>query len=662
MWLMASGATGSFWTELRRRRVPQATAYYVAAAWVVAQAASLLLDAFDLGHYMRYVIAALAVGLPIALVLAWRFDITPRGIVRTLEPAEPAAAAAPAALATPAPERSIAVLPLANLSEDPANEYFSDGLAEEIRNQLARVPGLQVAARRSSFAFKGRHEDVREIGRRLNVATLLEGGVRKHADTVRIDVQLVSATDGYHLWSQSFERRLDDVFQLQTEVASAVIAAVSARHGLAEWKLPSPDARRFDVYNAYLLGRHHFHKRSEPALQKAAQCFEQAIRLDPQYALAYSGLSDTHMLLTTRYYGASTPADAIAKALPNARRALDLAPDLAEAHASLGLIELNRGDPAGAARLLERAMKLNPGYTMAHVWYGLTLTAQGDYQAAAAHNREAFRIDPLSPIVNANVGFDEWRFGNTAEAEARFRAALEVDPAFAVPRSGMARICARRGEIDAALHWLDQAIELAPRRAFYHSRKALILMQSGDTARALTCAEEADRIAPEGFLDPELRTALLMALGDRSALEAVARGEDRASISDGARAQAHIALGNLDAAREVYARLPRSPKSEIDELLNDDWTWRLPHPVNRGHLRLRAGDDGGCDDLVQFLAEVERAVAQGISSPELTYWAASALAVLGRADEARVQLEVARQRGWRHEWWQRIDWNYPGSD
>ena len=656
---MASGTAGRLWAELRRRRVPQVTAYYVAGAWVVAQAASLLLDAFDLGRYTRYAIAALAAGLPFALALAWRFAITPRGIVRTLSPGEPEALPA---LQAAAPERSIAVLPLANLSEDPANEYFSDGLAEEIRNQLARVPGLQVAARRSSFAFKGRHEDVREIGRRLNVATLLEGGVRKHADTVRIDVQLVSTTDGYHLWSQSFERRLEDVFQLQTEVAGAVIAAVSARHGLADWTLPSPEARRFEVYNAYLLGRHHFHKRSEPALQKAAQCFEQAIRLDPQYALAYSGLSDTHMLLTRRYYGTCTPAEAIERALPLARRALELAPDLAEAHASLGLIELNRGDPAAASRLLERAMQLNPGYTMAHVWHGLTLTAQGRYREAAAHNRDAFRLDPLSPIVNANLGFDEWRFGNAAEAAARFSAAIEVDPAFAVPYSGMAKLCASRGELDEALRWIDKAIERAPRRAFYHSRKALLLMQAGDAVRAMPCAEEAERLAPEGGFDPELRTALHVARGDSATLERIARGDDRASTADGARAQAYIALGNYDAAREILERRPWSPREEIDELLNDDWTWRLPHAVNRGHLRLRAGDERGRDDLEQVLAEIERAAAEGIVSADLSYWAAAALAVLGRSGEARAQLDTARRRGWRHDWWQRVDWNLRSLD
>jgi len=652
MWHMVTGVAGRIWAELRRRHVPRMAAYYVAGAWVGAQAADLLLESFDLGHYMRYVIAALTAGFPIALALAWRFDITPRGIERTLALVEPTTALPVQSL----PERSIAVLPLANLSDDPANEYFSDGLAEEIRNQLARVPGLQVAARRSSFAFKGRDDDIREIGRRLNVATLLEGGVRKQADTVRIDVQLVSAADGFHLWSQSFERRLDDVFRLQTEVAAAVIAAVSARYGMTEWTLPAPEERRFDVYNAYLLGRHHFHKRSEAALQKAAQCFEKAIALDPQYALAYCGLADTYVLLNLRYYGTLTASQAVEKALPLVRRALELAPDLAEAHASLGLIELNRGDPVLAERSLERSLRLNPGYTMAHVWQGLAIIAQGRYREAAAHNRDAFRLDPLSPIVNSNAGFDAWRFGDMAEATVRFRTAVDIDPGFAVPRSGLARLSASRGEFDEALRWIDEAIERAPSRAFFRARKALLLLQAGRMDDASACAAEAHRLAPGGVLDPEFRVALLVARGDRDALERLVSGAAGDS-TPGVLAQAHIALGNLDAARDLYERHPPDPRREIDEVLNDDWTWRLAHSVNHAHLRLLAGDERGRRDLERVLGEIERVAAEGIVSAEMSYWAASALTVLGRRDEARQRLEQARERGWRNEWWRRVDWN-----
>jgi TolB-like protein/Tfp pilus assembly protein PilF len=590
-------------------------------------------------------------GLPVALVLAWVFDITPAGIART---SDRDGAAVPA---RPPPEHSIAVLPLANLSQEAENEYFSDGLSEEIRNQLARVTGLRVAARTSSFAFKGRAEDVREIGRRLNVASVLEGGVRKQADRVRIDLQLVSTGDGYQIWSQSFERRLDDIFRLQSEIAAAVIAAIIPRKRDGSMTPGAPATRNFDAYNLYLLGRHLFHRRTEASLARAVECFEQAIAVDPRYALAYSGLADAHTLLSSGYYGNRPVATANEHALPAALRALELEPDLAEAHASLGLIRENEGDLAGAAQALERALELNPGYTMAHVWYGLVLTAQGRYAEAAARNREAFRLDPLSPIVNTNVGFDALRFGDAVEAEARFRAAMDIEPAFPVPYSGMARLNATRGDPREALRWLDLAIERAPTRAFYFARRGLVLLQLGDVAAAAESIERACCSSPDNAFDSELVIGLRIVQGDRDALERIARAETPRAYTPAQRGQAHIALGDLDRARALYDATTGTVREQIDDVINDDWIWRLPHVVNRAHLRLRAGDARGRHELEQLLAELERTWSQGIVNMDTLYWAASAHAVLGQREHALAQLEEAQRRGWRHTWWARCDWN-----
>jgi TolB-like protein/Flp pilus assembly protein TadD len=657
MQLMAGGPLQRFWTEIRRRHVPRVAAYYVAGAWVLAQAGSLLLDAFDAAHYTRYVIAALGAGLPVALVLAWVFDVTPRGIERTLALSDQPPAVPPPIPSPPAPERSIAVLPFANLSGDPVNEYFSDGLSEEVRNQLSRVSGLRVAARTSSFAFKGRHEDVREIGRRLNVATLLEGGVRKQEDMVRIDVELVSAVDGFHLWSRTFERRLEDIFRLQGEVAQAVIAAVTARQGEETQALPAPQTQSVVAYNSYLLGRHHFHKRTAGALQRAAQCFEQAIAVDPQYALAYSGLADTHMLLCARYYGNVSVTQAIAQALPAAQRALDLVPTLAEAHASLGMIRLNQGDLAAAEAAFRSALELNPGYLLAHLWLGLALTGQGRYAEAAERNREALRLDPLAPIVNTNVGFDALRFGNKAEGNARFATAIEIDPGFAVPYSGMAHLHSLDGDFTEALRWIERAIERAPARAFFHARKGLLHLQSGDLAAASALIDKAQRMSPDNHFDSELIIALHMARGERDALERIASGEGGRAYTAHQRGQACIRLGDFDAARALYEQDAPSLRREIDEVLNDDWIWRLPHSINRAHLRLAAGDARGRHDLEQFLAEADRVWSQGLVNAEVRYWAATAHAVLGHRDRALEELGEAIRVGWRHAWWARLDWN-----
>jgi TolB-like protein/tetratricopeptide (TPR) repeat protein len=651
---MASPDPKRFWAELLRRRVIRVALFYVAGAWILAQAGDLLLDAFDASQYMRFVIAGLVLGLPIALVLGWIFDITPAGIERT--PEAPATATVNAA--TPAPEHSIAVLPFANLSQDPQDEYFSDGLTEEIRNRLAQVAGLRVAARTSSFAFKGRHEDVREIARRLNVATVLEGGVRRQADTVRIDVQLINAADGYHLWSESFERRLTDIFRLQSEIAGAVLAAVRPRDGAGEaTATPGPATRSFDAYNLYLLGRHYFHKRTEAALSRAVECFEQAIARDPQYALAYSGLADAVTLGSTAYYGNVPAGIAIARALPAAERALELAPALAEAHASLGLIRHNQGDAAAAQLALERALALNPGYTMAHVWLGLVLSTRGRFREAAAHTREAFRLDPLSPIINSNTGFDAARFADQAEAEARFRAAIEIDPAFPVPYSGMARLCMMRGQPADALRWIDQALERAPTRAFYHARKGLILLQLGERDAAVAQLDTARRSSPRNAFASDLEIALLVVRDDRESLGRVAAGKTQQGYSAAQRGQAQLALGDVAAARALYEQETPNPRRAIDDVLNDEWVWSLPHVVTRAHLRIAAGDARGRDDLERLWVELRRSQSEGISNVDMLYWGACAHAAAGQPALALSQLEEAVSRGWRHAWWARHDWN-----
>jgi len=647
---MASLNPRNLWAELTRRRVVRAALYYIAAAWVLAQVLDLLLDAFEASRYMRFVVAGLVLGLPVATVLAWMFDLTPSGLERT--------ATLPAVVADP-PEDSIAVLPFANLSNEPENEYFSDGLTEEIRNQLARVPGLRVAARSSSFAFKGRHEDVREIGRRLNVASVLEGGVRRQAGTVRIDVQLVSAADGYQVWAQTFERQVDDIFKLQTEVACAVIAAVKPQAAAAGRPSPEPATQSFEAYNLYLLGRHHFHKRTEAALRRAMDCFRQAIDRDPGYALAYTGLADAYTLASTGYYGEIPREESIANALPAAMKALELAPVLAEAHASLGLIRHNQGDYALAESALERAIELNPNYTMAHVWHGLVLTSQGRYREAAAHMRDAFRLDPLSPIINANVGFDALRFGDAAEAEARFATAIEIDPAFQVPYSGMARLHAARGTPEEALRWIDQAVARAPTRTFYLARRALILAQLGRIEEAVAAIEAACCNPNGNRFEADLVAGLRVVTGNRAALESIASHEC-AAWAPAQRAQALLAIGDRTAALQAYDADPPDPRTEINDLVADDWVWRLPHVVNHAHLRLTAGDARGRDTLRALMARADEVRAEGIVSVDALYWVASAHAALGEGEQALERLEEAVTRGWRHAWWARHDWNWAG--
>lgn len=640
-----------FWDELRRRHVVRVVIYYAVFAWVVIQVGDVVLDAFGLDHLLRLVVAGVVAGAPLVLAFSWMFDITPAGVERTAPLADPSHGP------LEAPAGSVAVLPFANLSGDSDNEYFSDGLAEEIRNELAGIPGLKVAARSSSVAFKGRAADAREIGRRLNVAAILEGGVRKHADAVRISLQLVNTSDGYQVWSEHYERRLEDVFRLQREVAAAVTGIVAPLSGSVPAAARNPTPRSFEAYNLYLRGRHHFHRRTDSSLRRAVAHFEQAIALDPDYALAHSGLSDAWILLSARYYGNLPAAETVGKALPSARRALDLAPALAEAHASLGLVWENKGDLDAAGESLRRALQLNPGYTMALVWYGLVLVKQGHFREAAQRNIEALQLDPLSPIINVNVGFDALRRGDTEHAKTSFAAAVEIDPDFPVSHYGLARTHALVREFDTALHEIGEAIRCAPGRAFYHAQRSLILLQTGDTESAARSVEEACDLSPDNPFDADLVVAHYMARGDRESLSRIANGGTQRRYNACQRAQALLALGDHEAARRLYETTTLSREEELMDLVTDDWVWRLPHVINLAHLRLTAGDPRGREELERLLADLDNIARQGVSNPLARYWAASASGLLGRDGEARALLAEARASGWNHEWWERLDWN-----
>ena len=636
-----------FWDELRRRHVVRVVLYYAVFGWVVIQVGDVLFEAFDLSHLLRWLVAGVVAAFPVALALSWMFDITLEGVERTQ----------PLPLPVEAPVGSLAVLPFANLSDDVENEYFSDGLSEEIRNQLAAVPGLKVAARSSSFAFKGRHEDAREIGRRLNVAAILEGGVRKHGDTVRISVQLVGTADGYQVWSEHFERRLEDVFRLQREIAAAVSEVVTPLSAAGPVAAAGAAPRSFDAFNLYLRGRHFFHKRTEAALRRAVGYFEQAIERDPEYARAYAGLSDAWIMLSSRYYGNLSTEETVARALPAARRALELAPASAEAHASLGLVRENSGDLEGAGRSLRRALQLDPAYTMALVWYGLVLAHQGRFREAAQCNLDALQLDPLSPIININVGFDTLRWGETEQAVSSFLTAVEIDPDFPVAHYGLARVYALQRDFDAACREIDQAIRGAPGRAFYFAQKALILLQAGNHELASRAMEDACCLSPDNPFNADLVVAHHMARGDRDSLVRIAQGEIHRSYMAAQRGQAMIALGEFDAARDLYETAELDRGSEMAKLATDDWVWRLPHVINRAHLRLLNGDGRGREELEGLLAELQGLAGQGIKIPLAHYWAATANAVLGRAEPARALLAEARAMGWNHAWWERLDWN-----
>jgi adenylate cyclase len=453
-----------FITELRRRRVFRALLVWGIAAFAVLQVYEPIMHGLHLPEWtLSFVVVALGLGFPIAAALAWVFDLKATGIERTPPAASEeqassmsrgarrarlallllglgAAAAAPglvyffawpatgrgpalgATAATMAADPSIAVLPLVNLSSDKEQEYFSDGLTEELLNLLAKVPGLRVASRTSAFAFKGKNVRMSEIGRELGVATVLEGSVRKSGDQIRITTQLISAGDGYHLWSETYDRRITDVFVVQDEIATAVVRALKLKllkpSGAQERRTESVEA-----HDLYLRGLYFWNLRTGESLLRAAEFFRAAIKADPGYALAHVGLADAIEIRTAYAWVRDDALRAQAKAA--ATRALELDPELGEAHASLGMMLSDEFDRTGALEHYRRAIALRPDYATAHHWYAMALSDLGRADEARKEIEHALRLDPTSRIINTNAGRAALLSRDCARAEGLYRAALE---------------------------------------------------------------------------------------------------------------------------------------------------------------------------------------------------------------------------------------------
>ncbi len=405
-------------------------------------------------------------------VPAWVDRVIQRALAKT--PAERFAAAGDVAkalvpgaatevVAVPRAERSVAVLPLANLSPDPENEYFADGMTDELINALAKVPGLHVVSRTSAFAFKGRQQDVRSIGAQLSVECVLEGSVRRAGRRLRTAVQLVSVSDGYQLWSETFDREMEDVFAIQDEISRGVVSALKLRllgeGGPALVKSATDD---FEAYTLYLKGRLLWNRRSEDALRHGLQLFEQALVRDPKYPLAHVGLADSYVLLG--FYTALAPGDAFPRAKAAAETALRLDPGLGEAYPTLAYVKMYyEWDWPGALSAFREAIDRNPSYATAYQWQGNCLALLGRFDASIASFQRAVELDPLSGIKNAALGWGCFFARRYPEALAQQRRALELDPELAVAHLWAGLSLEGAGELTEAVERFEDAVRLLGR-------------------------------------------------------------------------------------------------------------------------------------------------------------------------------------------------------
>ena len=392
-----------------------------------------------------------------------------------------------AGAASPGP--SIAVLPFSNLSSDPDNEYFSEGVTEEIINALAQVPGLRVAARSSSFAFKGKSVAIAEIGARLNVATVLEGSVRKVANRVRVTAQLADVTNGYQLWSERYDQELGDIFAIQDAIARTIahrLELTLAPPGGAV--LVRPRTQNVDAYELYLKGRFFWNQRGA-GITKALGCFEQALSIDERFAQAHAGIADALTLLA--FYGFRRPNDVMPRAKVAAERALALDDTIAEAHTSMGMIHwLYEWNWAAAERELQRAIALNPRYTVARYWYGAFCASRLRLDEAVAEDERAVALEPLSVFANLQLGMVLLAAGRSASAVDQLRKAIELDPLFALAHwlLGCAHAVERR--YGDAIPELEAAVNLT------HNLPSMVAALAGGYAEAGR-AKDARRLLGE---------------------------------------------------------------------------------------------------------------------------------------------------------------------
>lgn len=427
-------------SELRRRNVLRMAALYIVAAWLVMQVATVLMDLGVLPKAIGpWVLAVLAIGFPVALIFSWLFEITPEGL--SLEKDVPEGqsithvtgrrmdfviiAILSAGLLLfaydkwwigPPPEKSIAVLAFANMSGDPDQEYFSDGLSEEILNLLAQLPDLTVISRSSAFSFKGKDVPIPKIAEQLNVAHVLEGSVRRVGDRVRISAQLIDARSDSHLWAQTYDRELDDIFAVQDEISAAISGALKVKLAVVAGESVLPTAIRAvnsEAYDAYLKGRELIHGRVKADLHEAISHLERSVSLDNRFAPAHAQLA----IATLLYYG-DGHEEARQTADRHLGRAQELEHDLAEAHAGRALLALN-ADPGAAIRHAEKALAVNPSYIEAMHWLSIGLARSGRTDAAHAVYEQMLVTDPLSIITRI-------RYAHGLMGRRRFAEAHEI--------------------------------------------------------------------------------------------------------------------------------------------------------------------------------------------------------------------------------------------
>jgi TolB-like protein/Flp pilus assembly protein TadD len=474
----------NFFAELKRRNVYKVAVAYAVVSWLLIQIATQVFPFFEIPNWaVRLVVLLLIIGFPVALIFSWAYEITPEGIKleSEIDPARSiarktgrkivaftaVAAAIAAGLfvfqlvrtrsttsesadASTIPKKSIAVLPFDNLSEDKSNAYFAEGVQDEILTRLAKVADLKVISRTSTQHFKSAPENLPEIAKQLGVSNILEGSVQKAGEQVRVNVQLINALNDTHLWADTFDRKLTDIFAVESEIAKTIAESLQAKiTGSEKTAISKKPTENPEAHELYLKGRYFWNRRSTASLRKAGDYFQQAIDLDPNYALAYAGLADVHSLLPV--YAGTAPKDDVPTALAAARKAVELDSNLAEAHTSLGNALVSNAQLKLAEQEFRRAIELNPNYATAHQWLSECLFGQGRFPESLDEIERAYELDPLSLIINASYASSLSGVGRYEDAVKQARKTLDLDPDLIPGNEILGQTYEAEGKLDEAI-------------------------------------------------------------------------------------------------------------------------------------------------------------------------------------------------------------------
>lgn len=692
MQMRRSSLWRSTWSELRRRKVTRVGALYAVVAWLVLQIGEITFEPLGLPPWvLTWTVLGAVLGLPVALVLAWFFDVSPGGLVRERRvgqaagrlfavlvvlltvlgtgwwlaevyrpgravEANGAAEEAGAVARSPAPSNTIAVLPFDDMSPDRDHRHLADGIAEELLDRLARLQGLRVAARTSSFALRDFNGTVQDIGQLLNVRWVLEGSVRRDAGRVRITAQLIDTDSGYHAWSETYERASADLFALQDDVTAAIAKELERRvAGVGGSTTADTGTQDPEALELYLRGRQAWRQRSPATLAEAEALFKRAVERDPDYAQAWCGLADTYLLQGDN--GLRPVHEAIALAEPAAVRAVTLNPTLGEAWASIGLLRSTAGQAGPAQRSLEEAIRLDPRNEMARMWLAGVMGDQGLIAEQRRVLEQALELNPLEPVINVNLAALMSASGEADAARSLLERVLAITPNDPLVLRSLASIESQSGHLDRALEFARRAHRSDPSAPSTVSSlvHALSALEAWDEAQALV-----DGLPEDSPYRWSLAQGLILQRGGSELLPWVS-----------ARVEALLNGGGALSAQDrdllvqaATVRLSPSPEDAIR------WLRRLvPEPsaiersinlLDAGSLLVtaleRQGQSGAAQAYRDVLAEAARRfLDRPVETGQLAFSRALMAEFLGERQQSLQSLQRAIELGFRQAWLLRHD-------